>query len=366
MQEITRMAAKLTMNDVAHLEGLLKRKLTYIPDHVLSALTINDILLQTPQALSNAGVPPDLHLPFFLRNRTYIDRHGERPIKDGETQSLDITRAIFFYHLNEAHQFQRYHDLSRWNQSLFTALLSTSANSKSSQIKSPVHSSRRSRSEVSKTEHVTPAARRFMTSYLAAILERHNTPRVFNKREEFIRRWKESRWDMFEHLGAAQRKLLKKQTILLNRRWEFELDRAIERMGRNEYDRWIALFVGSIILGRKDQGLPASAQVHLLGFERSASPPLEAMQMDQGHDREGKNELLEALRVPIGERRKQDYEYVEQTETPADMRYAITCMQNVSPADMLPTLMQLFPVADEGTPVEPRAAKEKRSRWDLT
>jgi hypothetical protein len=87
------------------------------------------------------------------------------------------------------------------------------------------------------------------------------------------------------------------------------------------------------------------------------------MQMDQGEKEEGINELLEALRVPIGERRQQDYEFVEDTETPSIIGYAITCMQNVSPADMLSILMHLFLPEDGRMIAESKAATE-RSRWD--
>jgi hypothetical protein len=359
MQKITDMAGELAIDDLPRLQSLLRSKLTYVPDHVLPTLTINDIILQAPQALKHAGIPADLQLPFFLRNRTYIDRHGGRPIKDHDAQSLDTTRAIFYYSLKEAHQFQRYHDMSRWNMALFTALLAMSTKSK---FRSSFKGSR----NMPKVEHISISARHLMMTYLAAVMERHNSPAVFDKREEFIRRWKESGWDMFEHLGAAQKKLLKKAMTYLNYMWERELDAALNRMGGTEYDRLVAPMVGSIIPGRKDQGLPATTQTHLHGFQSSASPSPEDMQIDQSDAKEGKNELLEALRIPIGERRKQDYEYVEDRVTPADTRYAITCMQNVTPADMLPVLLDLFSVDGRRTAAEFRAELEmKRGRLDL-
>jgi hypothetical protein len=135
-------------------------------------------------------------------------------------------------------------------------------------------------------------------------------------------------------------------------------------MGGAEYDRLVALMVGSIIPGSKDQGLSTTAETHLRGFERSASPSPEDMQVDQSDDRDGKNELLDALCVPIGERRKQDYDYVEERVTPADIRYAITCMQSVSPADMLPVLIKLFSADGRRTAVETRAELERKTRWD--
>jgi hypothetical protein len=213
IQQITKLAGELAIDDLPRLKSLLRNKFTYVPDHILPTLTTNDILLQTPQALKNAGVPADLQLSFFLRNHTYIDRHGGRPIKDHDAQSLEITRAIFCYSLKEVHQFQRYHDMSRWNMALFTALLAMSTKSNFSQFQSFFKTSRK---PVPKVEHISISAQHFMVTYLAAIMERHNTPQLYNKREEFVRRWKDSGWDLFGHLGAAQKKILKKAMYHLN------------------------------------------------------------------------------------------------------------------------------------------------------
>jgi hypothetical protein len=81
-------------------------------------------------------------------------------------QSLAITRAIFFYRLDPAHQFQRHHhNITRWNLALFTALLSLPDKSSANPT------------------HMPPADKRFMTSYLAGVMEHHNTPQTFTARE---------------------------------------------------------------------------------------------------------------------------------------------------------------------------------------
>jgi hypothetical protein len=337
-QELAHMMSNTTVDDLAHLEGLLKHKLLNIPEHVMPAFTITDILLQIPCVLITPTVPSDIQISFLLRNRALMDRHGGRPIKDKNEQSLEITRAIFFYHIHEPHQFQRYHDLSRWNLALFASLLSSPPTPSAALTQS----SHQSQAQVHKPEHVTSAAKRFMSRYLAAVMERHNTPTVFEKREDFVKRWKESSWDLFERFGASQRKLMKREMQRLNSLWEIELDGAIKAMGRREYERCVAPFVGCIIPGRRDQQVPVS-----LGASVSAASPSpmsetkEQMHMVQ----EGKNELLDALRVPLGEPNYQDdYGYNRDTTTPVDMRYAISCMQDVRPADILPVLMRLFPV----------------------
>jgi hypothetical protein len=76
------MATDLSVDDFARLEVLLKRKLQNVPEHVIPDLTIQDIIRQSPCTLLIAGVPPDLQLPFLLRNCALINRHSGRPIKD--------------------------------------------------------------------------------------------------------------------------------------------------------------------------------------------------------------------------------------------------------------------------------------------
>jgi hypothetical protein len=75
-----------------------------------------------------------------------------------------------------------------------------------------------------------------MESYLSAVMERHNTPTIFTKREEFIKKWKGSRWDLYQNFKAAQKKLLRREVGLLTKKWEIELDVAIREMGRTQYD----------------------------------------------------------------------------------------------------------------------------------
>jgi hypothetical protein len=325
------MTSNLPADDLARLKALLKRKLQNVPEHVIPDLTIQDILYQSSRPLKLASVPADLQLPFLLRNRALIDCHGGRPIKDELKQSTSITRAIFFYQLHQPHQFQRYHDLSRWNLAFFTAVLCTPPNSTASRVQS----SRNTIGRVYETRDVSRAAYRFMVSYIAAVLEHHNTPTVFDKREDFVRLWKDSRWDVFERLGASQKKLLKREMPRLNTEWALELDRAIKAMGRTEYDTRVAKFVGCVVPGRKDQGL----RMEYRGATGLADESFD-MELKKAHA----NELLDALRVPLGEEEYQGNGLVdEDTATPVDVSYAITCMQNVRPRDVLPILLELFP-----------------------
>ena len=336
----THMATNANAGDVARLQSLLDCKLQDIPANHLPDITVHDILEQASKALHVSTLPPDLQLEFFLRIRNLINGDDGRPVKDETRQPLGITRAIFFYHLSEVYQFQRYHDTARWNLAFFTALLSTPTTVKMSTTLQPP-----SRHSTDKTDEITPAARRFMTSYLAAVMERHNTPTVFENREEFIRRWKDSNLDLFVSFKAGQVKLLRKAMQRLNVEWEAELDRVMRSMGRTQYDVCVAPFVGNIIPGRKDQGLPVVPRDDIRTFTRSASPSPEAMEEIQS-SLEGGKELLEALRVPLEERQYQKTDEIiqeEETRTPVDVRYAITAMQNARPAEMLPALMRLFP-----------------------
>jgi hypothetical protein len=329
-QDLTYMALNLTIDDRTRLEDVLNRKLQNIPEHVIPDLTIDDILHQSPRALHIPTVPPDLQLPYILHHRALIDRHGGHPIKDERAQSFNTTRAIFFYHLDESHQFKRYHDLSRWNLALFTALLCSPPTPDTS----PVQVSHKFPAHKTEAEHITPAARRFMTSYIAAVLEHQNTPTAYDKREGFIRRWKGSRWDLFERFGASQRKLLKKEMQCLNAEWEHELDSTAKDIGRKAYDAQVARFVGCVVPGRKDQALREKSRGVLQRDHKEMDVELELG-----------NELSDALCVPLEEARYQDHDgYDEDVATPVDVRYAITCMQNVRPKDILPMLMRLFPM----------------------
>jgi hypothetical protein len=323
-QSIPIVTSNLTCGAIAHLEALLERKLERVPEYIVPSLTINDVLRQTPQALQNPAIPPDIQLPFFLRNRATIDRYNARPMKDSDAQSLNITRAIFFYHMHEAHQFQRYHDASRWNLALFTALLCVDATM-------PAQSS------------IEPDARHFMTAYLAAVMERHNAPTVFEKREDFIKLWKASKWSMFEHFRAGQNKLFKKEMSRLNGEWEVELNYAMSVISEKEYDVCVAPFVGSVVPGRKNLGL---AQTHLEGPMMSEAEWLESL--EEG-ETTGKNELLEALMVPLDAESFNMQEENQDGVTPVDMSAAIAAMQMVGPADMLPVLLRLFRVAGDTT-----------------
>jgi hypothetical protein len=276
MQKAALMASSLEIKDLVQPENLLKRKVEGIPSHILPYLTINDIL-KGGQIPHLPIIPPDLQLLFFLRDRSAIERYAMRPIKDTGKQALNTTRAIFFYQLSESHHFERHHDTSRFNLALFTALLTISDPSDASSSKP-------------QSQEITPAARRFMVAYLAAVLERHNTPMVFTKREDFIRRWKSTKWDVYEQFAARQKRVLKKELANLKKMWEAELDKAIKEMGRAEYDASVAPFVGCIVPGRKDQCLMAK-----MGEKKaSMSSVLEGSET---------KELLDALREPLPEER---------------------------------------------------------------
>jgi hypothetical protein len=342
------MAFNLAIDDLAHLEDLLTRKLHNIPEHVIPDLTLGDIITQSPHALCFSNIPPDLQLSYILCSCALIDRHGGRPIKDEREQSLNITRAIFSYHLHKPHQFQRYHDFSRWNLALFTALLCASLTTDIP----PIQISHKLPTYITKSGHITPAARRFMTSYIAAVLEHYNTPTIFGKREDFIKRWKGCKRDFFQRFGASQRKLMKKEMQRLNAEWEHELDRAAKYMGSKAYDAQVARFVACIVPGRKVQDPLMKHR-----GTRQREP--------KGMDVEPKlgNKLLDALRVPLEEERYQNYgECDEDAATPTDVRYAITCMQNIRPKDILPVLMGLFPL--DGNEWD-RSTMAKRNTRDL-
>lgn len=162
-------------------------------------------------------------------------------MKDAEKQHIDITRAIFFWRLDQLHQFQRYHDDARWNIAIFLALLTA---------------------DRADPKHMYPA-RDFAIAYLASVLEHHNNAATFEKREAFIKLWKNSRYEFFT-FKSSQKQIMKKEMKRLTKAWQAELDRILEGddLGKNKsevemnYNAKVAKFVGTLIPGRQDQRGP--------------------------------------------------------------------------------------------------------------
>ncbi|KAF1951589.1 hypothetical protein CC80DRAFT_370983, partial [Byssothecium circinans] len=219
---------------------LLNQKLANIPADVLPNLTLADIVTQSRKAIFLPNIPKDIQLPYLLTHRSEITAQYNRALKSPSTQSLTLTRAIFFYRLSptSTQQFQRYHDANRWNIAIFITLLSLP--------QSPLATNPYTRT------HFPLPARRFVIAYLAAVLEHHNAPIVFAKREHFVRLWKNSAYDFFEQFKPSQKKLLKDAMKRLSLVWERELDVARRCLGCWEYEREVARFVGVLVPGRKD------------------------------------------------------------------------------------------------------------------
>jgi hypothetical protein len=349
---------RISETEQTELEELLKAKLQAVPSYnLLPTLTLSDILEETPRAQHLPNIPPDIQLAVFLRHRHTSDQYGREPIKDKDVQSLGITRAIFFYRLNEARQFQRFHDTMRWNTAIFAALLALPSDGPP---EAPYlvpgkksNGGKMKRPPMSKDTYIPPAARRFIISYLAAVLEHHNTPTTFTARESFIKSWKSSVWDLFVSFGQTQKKLLKNVSKQLSKEWEEELDHAKHQMGKDKYEKKVARFVRSVVPGRKDQGIPAP----LLQQKKDAAPKVgEGVPVSSHNDhvKFGESDrLLVALRVPFVARKmdlktrdtQQPSKHMSETEaiTVTDLRYAIAAAQKMKPCHMLPVLLKLFP-----------------------
>ncbi|KAL1792622.1 hypothetical protein ACET3X_009129 [Alternaria dauci] len=339
----------------AELELLLKTKLQGVPTHHLPTLILADILNQTPRALNIANIPPDIQLHFFLQNRAAIDTHAGKPIKDEDKQNLDITRAIWFYRLDEAHQFQRFHDLMRWNTTIYVALLAQYSRQSGQKYSSPseVRASHHGHHGRDSYKPIPPAAIRFITQYLTAVLEHHNTPTSsFAARESFIRVWKSSPWDLFTVFGGAQKKLMKNAMKVLSKNWEAELAIAEKQMGKERYEMEVGKFVGGLIPGRKDQGVRAwEKKSKEKGVRGDIDMEIVApKRQGEGKETDG-NELLEALSSPYTSQTKDSKKQAEARGgvttvegTPVvDTRYAIAVVQSMKPRDILPVLIRLFP-----------------------
>lgn len=351
------------VDEKSHLSALLESKLQGIPRYHIPSLNLRDIIEQSPRASHFSNIPADLQLPFLLRHRALINHHANKAIEVDAQQPINITRAIFYYRLDEAHQFQRYHDTSRWNLTIFTALLALPHDDPAPPPLVPTTGVRNMkkrrhpwRDPLLKDTYIPRAARRFMVMYIDAVLEHHNTPSTFTAREAFIRLWKDNIWDVFDKFAAAQKKAMKRLMKDLAPLWEEELDQAMERMGQKDYERCVAPLVGSLIPGRKDQGLPAALQYPGLVSLVSTSDLGASMDVNKGVgsplELSGhvKNELLEALQVPL-EMREEIEDYAEkrsyrETSTLVDPRYAVAVAQEMLPEQILPVLLRVFPPHD--------------------
>ncbi|KAF2249826.1 hypothetical protein BU26DRAFT_290537 [Trematosphaeria pertusa] len=319
--------AKFTQQEQSDLKALLQRKLRGIPADHLPYLRLSDIVNQTPTALTLPNIPRDLQLPFFLAHRDTIDTCRGLAIKDAATQHIDVTRAIFFYRLDAAHQFQRYHDSHRWNIAIFLALLT---------FPSTVY-------------RVSMAARRFMATYLAAVLEHHNNPAAFDMREEFVRLWKGGNYDFFT-FGASQKKLLKCEMKRLHKEWEKELGRVEVELGREAYEARVARFAGVLVPAGETQRAQRRQEA-VVSMEVAAADVMQGIEME---NEKWENKLLAALKVPVGEvDTEKEKLKVNLDAVPVTRKSdALWAVQHCEPRDILRNLREMFPVErDVASPV---------------
>ncbi|KAF2623875.1 hypothetical protein BU25DRAFT_296379, partial [Macroventuria anomochaeta] len=322
--------------DTSRLQELLKWKLRGIPKNHVPDIRLSDILHCTPRTRL-PHIPADLDLAFFFRNRGTIDSFNCVPLKEELGQGEDVTRAVWFYRLDSVRQFQRWHDGVRWNVALFTALLASST------LPFPLSlPQKHNQNQVT----LSPAAVRFMTLYLSAVLEHHSTPSTspsFAVREAFVRVWRTSNFDLFMVHKSWAKKALQREMKRLSKEWEKELDTARGEMGRQEYDEKVASFVGSLIPGHAQQDLPPMEWAK--GGGGSSEDGREGDEDIVMQGREG-NELLDALRGPypnVGQDKGDGRTTMKDEEGAmvCDLRTAISCVQSVRPGDMLPVLIRL-------------------------
>ncbi|EFQ95545.1 hypothetical protein PTNB73_03386 [Pyrenophora teres f. teres] len=344
-----------------HLQALLTAKLSAIPPYHLPTLTLSSILTQSPRALHIPHIPPDIQLAFFLRHRAAMDTYDGQPIKDGEKQHVDVTRAIWYYRTDERRQWVRYHDTTRWNLALFIALLAAQETSGAGAAKVDANKTNRNKhiamasSVANGAATVTPSAHRFIISYLAAVIEHHNAPSTcFTAREAFVAKWKNTKWDVFSVFTGAQKKVLKNRLKVLGKEWELECEYAVDRLGREGFERCVGGFVGCVVPGRRDGGV--SVAVGGKGENGGVGVGVAGVQGsgDVVHvmDMAGGNELLDALRVPYTPRVKAEKsqgpsrtpggEHDGEAMTVTDVRHAIAAVLRMRPRDILPVLMRVF------------------------
>lgn len=142
---------------------------------------------------------------------------------------------------------------------------------------------------------VSDPARGFAIAYLAAVLEHHNDPGKFDKRESFVKLWKHSKYDFF-FFAASQKLVLKRETKRLKKEWADELSRVRygSVLGKQmtvamaNYNAKVAKFVGVLIPGKPILRLPNFCPPDVAIKDLQAQSDISARNMQ-------KNALLEAL-----------------------------------------------------------------------
>ncbi|KAF3033224.1 hypothetical protein E8E11_002906 [Didymella keratinophila] len=316
---------ELSPQDQEQLGDMLQHKLRGIPTDHIPSLRLSDVLQRTPRTLL-PHIPPDISLAWFLRNRARVDsyiRTGMQHAGVGEeAEDVDdkVVRAAWYYRLSASHQFQRYHDAVRWNLAIYTALLTQHTLSKSRDNGTTTNNNRKSKIDKTLSEKLSPAALRFVHAYLSAVLEQHNAPTQFSKRDAFIQLWLSSRFDLFSIHKSWAKKALRRALKALGSEWAILLSQ-----------------IGSEYETRMRR-------------EKLDTEARDAEVRDTGIKRRGDaNELLDALRAPFptlvaGQRALEPVE--DEMAMVCDLRTAITCVQSTQPRDMLPVLMRLFPFSE--------------------
>ncbi|KAH9878189.1 hypothetical protein J1614_003406 [Plenodomus biglobosus] len=354
-----------THSPKTHLITLLTQKLHALPPHHIPTPTLRDILLRRPRATHLPNLPPDLQLAFFLRHRAQMAQDGDQARKSAE-QSMDVTPAIWYYRVDSARQFQRWHDGVRWNLGMFVALLALGEiygegyEEGYEEGWGGEYGNRQGRSHREGHGHgqshqrfdplpppLSPPAKTFIKQYLHAVLEHHTTPTLFRARERFLHTWKTSRYDMFVLTRASHKQALKQALKRLRSEWERVLDREIARLGRAEYERGVGRWVGCVVPGRRDQCVGGRVLGGGFGLEGKGEEDGEEeeeeemeIDIDMENEKEDPNPLLSALLVPFPfppaapAPPLQD----EETSTVTDIRTAIAAVKNMGPRDILPVL----------------------------
>ncbi|KAJ4384903.1 hypothetical protein N0V86_000507 [Didymella sp. IMI 355093] len=337
-----------TPHDEKQLEELLQYKLSGIPIGHLPSLTLRDILSQTARTIL-IHIPHDIGLAWFLRHRALILAYvltgmgNKSDREDGGDVEANVVRAVWYYRLDTVRQFQRYHDGVRWNLAIYVALLTRHALEKEGRQERCEYGSDsdQGRSRCKRIE-VQPAAIRFMMLYLEAVVEHHSHPMTFHKRDEFVRLWRRSGLDLFTINKSWAKKSLQRSLKQLSPQWSRELSFAQCDMGLEAYSEKVGKFVGSLVPGMADQNLTTTR-------ERNAARSKEASPQQEKtlSTKKARNELLDALSapcpVPAEANREQKMTRGEERYMVCDLHTAITCVQNVTPRDMLPVLVRLFP-----------------------
>lgn len=184
-------------------------------------------------------------------------------------------------------------------------------------------------------------AHEFVVAYLEAVLEHHNHPETFTKRDGFIVLWKNSKYDLF-HLTATQEKIIKAKIKEKHKDWRMELFGQKMDLGFANYVKKCGPLIDVLVPGFHSQGVLRDKKgIQVVHQEEK----MDLDYGDSGFKVAAENKFMDGLRArynvePIGEAtgKKKGKKWQEVV----DVKTAIAAVDEIKPRESMGMLLRRF------------------------